>query len=73
VVVRKKSGEIRLCVYFRDLNKASIKDNYPLPNMELLLQQVTGLTLMSMLDGFSGYNQVLVAKEDRLKTAFITP
>jgi hypothetical protein len=67
VIVRKKSGEIHLCVDFRDLNKASIKDNYPFPNMEMLLQQVIGSTLMSMLDGFSGYNQVLVAEEDRLK------
>jgi hypothetical protein len=42
VIVRKKSGEIFLCVDFRDLNRESIKDNYPLPNMEMLLQQVTG-------------------------------
>jgi hypothetical protein len=41
--------------------------------MEMLLQQVIGSTLMSMLDGFSGYTQVLVAKEDRSKTAFMTP
>jgi hypothetical protein len=41
--------------------------------MEMLLQQVIGSALMSMLDGFSGYNQVLVAEENRLKTAFITP
>jgi hypothetical protein len=73
VVVRKKTGEIRLCVDFRDLNKASIKDNYPLPNMEFILQQVTGSACMSMLDGFSRYNQVLVAEEDRPKTTFITP
>jgi hypothetical protein len=73
IIVRKKSGEIHLCVDFRDLNKESIKDNYPLPNMEMLLQQVTGSSLMSMLDGFSGYNQVLVAEEDRPKIDFITP
>jgi hypothetical protein len=51
-----KSGEIQLCIDFRDLNKESIKDNYPLPNMELLLQQVIGSALMFMLDGFSRYN-----------------
>jgi hypothetical protein len=73
VVVRKKSGEIFLCVDFRDLNRESIKDNYPLPNMEMLFQQVTGSALMSMLDGFSGYNQVLVVEEDRPKKTFITP
>jgi len=56
VIVRKKSGENRLCVDFRDLNKESIKDNCPFPNMEMLLQQVIGSALMSMLDGFSRYN-----------------
>jgi hypothetical protein len=41
--------------------------------MERLLQRVTGAGMMSMLDGFSGYNQILVKKEDQLKTAFSTP
>ena len=41
VIVRKKTGEIRMCVDFKDLNKSSVKDNYHLPNMEFLLQQVT--------------------------------
>ena len=72
VPVRKKSGEIRLCVDFRNLNRASDKDNYPVPPMEQLLQMVSGSELFSLLDGFSSYNQVLVAKEDRLKTTFRT-
>jgi hypothetical protein len=38
VVVRKKNGDIRLCLDFRNLNQLSLKDNYPLPNMEHLLQ-----------------------------------
>jgi hypothetical protein len=73
VVVRKKTGGIRLCVDFRNLNQLSLKDNYPLPNMEHLLQRVTGVGMMSMLDGFSGYNQVLLKREDQLKTTFTTP
>ena len=67
VPVRKKYGEIRLCMDFRNLNYASDKDNYPAPPMEQLLQMVSGSKLFSLLDGFSGYNQVLVAEEDRLK------
>jgi hypothetical protein len=67
VVVRKKNGGIRLCIDFRNLNLACIKDNYPLPNMETLLQRVTGSKIMSMLDGFSGYNQVLVKKKIKIK------
>ena len=70
--MRKKSGEIRLCVDFRNLNRASDKGNYPVPPMEELLQMVSGSELFSLLDGFSGYNQVLVAEEDRLKTTFRT-
>ena len=73
VVVRKKNGGIRLCVDFRNLNIACRKDNYSLPNMETLLQKITGSGVMSMLDGFSGYNQVLVNKEDQHKTTFTTP
>jgi len=61
-----------MCVDFRDLNKSSVKDNYLFPNMEFLLQQVMGSTCMSVLDGFYGYNQVLVAEEDRAKITFIT-
>ena len=63
VPVRKKSREIRLCVDFRNLNRASDKDNYPVPPMEQLLQMVSGSELFSLLDGFSGYNQMLVAEE----------
>ena len=64
VPVRKKSGDIRLCVDFRNLNKVSEKDNYPVPPMEKILQQVSGSEMFSLLDGFSGYNQVLVSKID---------
>jgi hypothetical protein len=73
VVVRKKRGDIRLCVDFRNLNQLSLKDNYPIPNMEHFLQRATGTGMMSMLDGFYGYNQVLFKREDQHKTAFTTP
>jgi hypothetical protein len=73
VPVRKKNGEIRLCVDFRNLNRSSKKDNYPLPKMEHILQRVTGASRMSMIDGFSGYNQIFVLPEDREKTTFTTP
>jgi hypothetical protein len=73
VSMRKKSGEIKLCVDFRNLNRSSNKDNYPLPNMEHILQRVTGASRISMIDGFSGYNQRSVMPEDREKKAFTTP
>ena len=46
VIVRKKSGEIRICIDFRNLNQASLKDNYPFPNMENLLQSVTSAGIL---------------------------
>jgi ribonuclease HI len=73
VPVRKKSGEIRLCADFRNLNRSSKKDNYPLPKMEHILQRVTGASRISMIDGFSCYNQISVLPEDRKKTTFTTP
>ena len=54
VPVGKKNGEIRLCIDFHNLNKFSMKDNYPLPKMYQILQQVVGAERISMLDGFSG-------------------
>ena len=56
-----------------NLNISYLKDNYPIPNMETLLQRVIGSGMMSMLDGFYGYNQELVEKEDQHKTTFTTP
>eukprot|EP00253_Pinus_taeda_P026666 PITA_26666 len=72
VPVRKKNGDIRICIDFRNLNKACQKENFPLPPMEQILQAVAGSELMSFLDGFSGYNQVLVNPDDHLKTTFRT-
>ena len=73
VSVIKKTGEIRLYIDFRNLNRASLKDNYPLPKMDHILQRVVGSRRISLLDGFSGYNQVLVLPSDQDKTAFTTP
>jgi len=73
VPIRNKSGEIRLCVDFRNLNKISKKDNYPLSKMEHILQKVTGSDKISMLDSFSRHNQISVWLEDQEKTTFPTP
>jgi hypothetical protein len=72
VPIRKTTGQIRLCVDFRTLNIASIKDHFPLPNMEMILQQVAGSQMMSLLDDFFGYNQIKVKRTDKYKTTFIT-
>jgi len=72
VPIRKKSVEILMCVNFKNLNRVSKKDNYPVPPMEQLLQTLSLSSIFSLLAGFSGYNQVLVSKEDLLKTTFWT-
>jgi hypothetical protein len=68
-----KDGVIKICVDFRNLNQASLKENYHFPNMEYLLKRVIGAGIMSMLDVFSGYYQVLIKEDDHLKNAFTTP
>ena len=65
--VWKKTGEIRLCIDFRNLNKVSLKDNYPLPKMDHILQRVVGASHMSLLNGYSRYNQILVHEDNRDK------
>lgn len=64
IPVCKKNGEIRIFVDFRNLNQASLRDNYPLPIMDHILQLVSGSEMKSMLDGFSGYNQISVSESD---------
>ena len=73
VPTRNKNGEIRLCIDFRNLNRVSLKDNYPLPKMDHILQKVVGSHRISTLDGFSGYNQILVHLDDQKKIVFTTP
>jgi len=72
VLVRKKNGDIHIYIDFRNLNKACQIDNFPLPSMEQALQSVVGSELMSLLDGFSRYNQIFVHPEDQLETTFRT-
>ncbi|XP_010507127.1 PREDICTED: uncharacterized protein LOC104783704 [Camelina sativa] len=72
VVVKKKKGKNRVCIDFTDLNKACPKDSYPLPHIERLVEATAGNALLSFMNAFSGYNQILIHADDREKTAFIT-
>ena len=73
VSVRKKSGQLRLCIDFRDLNRATPKDEYPMPVAELLIDAAVGHKMMSFLDGNAGYYHIFMAEEDVYKTAFCCP
>ena len=72
IPIPKKDGKVRVCVDFRDLNKASPKDDFPLPHIDMLIDSTTGHPMLSFMDGFSWYNQILMAPEDMEKTSFIT-
>ena len=70
--IPKKDGKVRMCVDFRDFNKACPKDDFPLPHIDILMDNTTGSALISFLDGFTGYNQIKVAPKDMTKTTFTT-
>ena len=72
IPIPKKDGKVRMCVDFRDLNKASPKDDFPLPHIDVLVDNTAGLALLSFMDGFSRYNQIKMAPKDMEKTSFIT-
>ena len=70
VIVRKKSGEIRLCVDFRKLNAISIRDSFPLPRIEEALQAVQAAVWFTSFDLAQGYLQMAMEEADIPKTAF---
>ena len=70
--VLKKDGKVRMCVDFRDFNKACSKDDFPLPHINVLVDKTVGNALMSFMDGFSRYNQIKMAPKDMTKTTFTT-
>ena len=72
VPVPKKDDMVRVCVDFRYLNKAIPKDDFPLPHIDMLVDRTTGHSMLSFMDGFSGYNHILMALKDMEKTFFIT-
>ncbi|XP_012830437.1 PREDICTED: uncharacterized protein LOC105951528 [Erythranthe guttata] len=72
VLVPKPGGKWRLCVDFTDLNKACPKDPFPLPRIDQLIDSTSGCELLSFLDAYQGYNQILLAPEDQERASFIT-
>ncbi|KAJ9557127.1 hypothetical protein OSB04_011741 [Centaurea solstitialis] len=72
VVVQKKNGKWRVCIDFTDLNKACPKDPFPLPHIDAMVDATVGHELLTFMDAYSGYNQILMHTEDQEKTAFMT-
>jgi len=70
--VKKKDGTFHLCVDYRDLDRVTVKNKYPLPRIDDLFDQLAGATIFSKIDLRSGYHQLKIKREDVLKTAFRT-
>ena len=72
VPIPKKDSKVRVCVDFRNLNKVSPKDDFPLPHIDMLVDSTAKHAMLSFMDGFFYYNQIMMVPEDREKTSFIT-
>ena len=72
VMVKKSNGKWRMCIDFIDLNKACPKNSLPLPRINQLVDSYVGNKLLSFMDAFCGYNQILMDEEDQEKTSFVT-
>ncbi|GJR24162.1 putative reverse transcriptase domain-containing protein [Tanacetum coccineum] len=70
--VKKKDGSFWMCIEYRELNKLTVKNHYPLPRIDDLFDQLQGSSVYSKIDLRSGYHQLRVREEDILKTAFRT-
>ena len=70
--VRKKDGTLRLCIDYRQLNRVTIKNRYPLPRIDDLFDQLRGARVFSKIDLRSGYYQLKIRSDDVPKTAFRT-
>jgi hypothetical protein len=73
VVPKKVTRKWRICVDFQDLNKATLKDYFPLPFIGQVLDTLSRKQYFSFLDGYSRYNQIVIALEDQDKTTFTFP
>ena len=65
VIVPKKNGKWRVCVDFRELNRATLRDYFPLPFIDQVLDTLSRKQYFSFLDGYSGYDQIQIALEDQ--------
>ena len=71
-MVPKKNDKWRVCVGYSDLNEACPKDSFPLPLIDQIIDSTVGHKLISLMDAYSGYNQIPMFSPNAVKTSFIT-
>ena len=72
VLGKKANGKWRLCIDFTDINKACMKDSFPLTRIDLIVDTTAGHELLNFMDAFSGYNRISMDPDDQEKTSFVT-
>ena len=72
IPVPKKDERVRMCMDYRNLNKACPKDNFSLPHINTLVDSAASSAMYSFMDGLSGYNQIMMLVIDKLKISFTT-
>ena len=70
--IKKRDGSLRLCVDYRELNKVTIRNKYPLPRIDDLFDQLRGAFILSKIDLRSGYHQLRIREQDVSNNAFLT-
>ncbi len=71
VIILKKNGKLCICVDYQKLNSQTKKDPFPLPFLDSILDLIVRHDMYSLMDGYSGYNQMKVVEEDKEKMLFI--
>lgn len=71
LLVKKPNSKWQMYMNFTDLNKVCLKDQYPLPSIDMLVDSILGHTIVSFYDAILGYHQILMELEDAEKTTFI--
>jgi hypothetical protein len=72
VVIPKAGGKLQMCIKYTSLNKACLKDHFPLPRIDQIMDSTSGFDLLCFLDVYSNFNQILMSREDEEHTVFIT-
>jgi hypothetical protein len=67
---KKGSSKVRICINFRNLNRATRKDEYSMPNANMLINDASGHKVLTFLDGNASYNQIFMVEDDIYKTTF---